>query len=187
MVGCLFLPPDHDEFTLIDEAEYTKTGNNLSDINQLYLGDEGHTLLGPAEIPTGLGFQATSFGSRTSCEIVTDLCHVNSSASAAYESVSCNVTAAGLNLTIYFQGGDVFGFFYFSDDRKLHQDGQFSLVGIGSRLQWSLVVGVTEGQISTAVKSNHNDPYSELELVEMQGGFGLGVLSCETDLSNVVS
>lgn len=36
------------------------------------------------------------------------------------------------------------------------------------------------------MKSNHNDPYSELGLVEMQRGFGLGVLSCETDLSNVV-
>jgi hypothetical protein len=101
--------------------------------------------------------------------------------------VSCNVTTAGLNLTIYFQGSHVFGFFYFSDDKKLHQECQFSLAGIGSQLQWSLVIGVDRGPDFYCCESDHSDPYSELGLVDMQAGFTLGVLSCETDLSNIVS
>ena len=88
---------------LLNETEFFRTAANTSDINLVYLSD-GYAVLGPAKAPLDLDFQATSFGSQTSCRVVTGLCGANSTAGerepypASYNFV-CDTTVAGLNMT----------------------------------------------------------------------------------------
>ena len=61
-------------------------------------------MLGPAKPPPDLDFQATSFGSQTSCRALTRLCGANSSIEGFSPYLSdfnfvCNASIAGLNMT----------------------------------------------------------------------------------------
>ena len=92
---------------LVNQTEFLKTSGNSSDLNQVYLSD-GRSVLGPAEPPADLDFQATSFGSKTSCQSVTTLCGAvsfeNQEGSAVGQfNFVCNSSTAGLNMTGNFQ------------------------------------------------------------------------------------
>ena len=88
---------------LLNESEFFRTAANTSNVNLVYSSD-GYAVLGPAKPPLDLDFQATSFGSQTSCRALTGLC-------AAHDTVGdnilepydfnfvCNATVAGLNMT----------------------------------------------------------------------------------------
>ena len=61
-------------------------------------------MLGPAQPPLDLDFQARSFGSQTSCRAITDLCDTQSTEGDKLVWPSkfnfvCNATVAGLNMT----------------------------------------------------------------------------------------
>ena len=92
---------------LVNQTEFLKTSGNSSSLHQVYLSD-GRSVLGPAEPPADLDFQATSFGSKTSCRSVTTLCGAVSfndqktSAVGQFNFV-CYSSTAGLNMTGNFQ------------------------------------------------------------------------------------
>ena len=88
---------------LVNETEFFRTAANSSDVNLVYLSD-GYAVLGPAEPPLDLDFQATSFGSQTSCRPVTGLCDVSPTVGTQETDPSeynfvWNATNAGLNMT----------------------------------------------------------------------------------------
>lgn len=88
---------------LLNETEFFRTAANYSDVNQVYLSN-GYAVLGPAKPPLDLDFQATSFGSQTSCRAVTGLCGAISTVGEREPYPSnfnfvCNSTMAGLNMT----------------------------------------------------------------------------------------
>ena len=92
---------------LVNQTEFLKTSGNSSSLHQVYLSD-GRSVLGPADPPVNLDFQATSFGSKTSCKSVTTPCGAVSfddqkgSAVGQFNFV-CNSTTAKLNMTGNFQ------------------------------------------------------------------------------------
>lgn len=96
-----------NEPQLLNQTEFLKTSGNSSNLNQIYLSD-GHAILGPAAPPVDLDFQATSFGSKTTCRSVAILCgavsfdNQKSSAVGQFNFV-CNSSTAGLNMTGNFQ------------------------------------------------------------------------------------
>ena len=88
---------------LLNETEFFRTAANISNVNLVYLSD-GYAVLGPAKTPPDLDFQATSFGSQTSCRAITGLCGANSTVGDDMPMPSdfnfvCNATVAGLNMT----------------------------------------------------------------------------------------
>ena len=88
---------------LLNETEFFRTAANTSNVNLVYLSD-GYAVLGPAKPPLDLDFQATSFGSQTSCRALTGLCDAQStlyedSADPSDFNFVCNATVAGLNMT----------------------------------------------------------------------------------------
>lgn len=88
---------------LLDETEFFRTAANTSNVNLVYSSD-GYAVLGPANPPLDLDFQATSFGSQTSCRTLTGLCTAQSTVGDGMVVPSkfnfvCNATVAGLNMT----------------------------------------------------------------------------------------
>ena len=88
---------------LLNETEFVRTAANSSDVNLVYLND-GYAVLGPAKPPLHLDFQATSFGSRTSCRALTGLCGAKSTVGVDISNpvlfnFVCNATIAGINMT----------------------------------------------------------------------------------------
>lgn len=88
--------------TLINQTEFIRTAGNQSTINQVVF-DKGYAVLGPRDPPSKLDFEATSFGSRTSCQVVTSECGARSIVGARvqlpwFANFKCNETA-GLNMT----------------------------------------------------------------------------------------
>lgn len=102
--SCIIFPNDAaNRATLVNSTGFFRTVSNYSSINQLYLSDD-FAVLGPAEPPSDIDFQATSFGSKSKCKVVTGLCDAKSTAGARtlYPSMNnfvCNSTMAGLNMT----------------------------------------------------------------------------------------
>ena len=88
---------------LLNDTEFVRTVANSSDVNLVYWSD-GYAVLGPAKPPLDLDFQATGFGSQTSCRALTGLCGASSTVGegevyySKYNFV-CNATIAGLNMT----------------------------------------------------------------------------------------
>lgn len=107
-IACIIYPNDAVNIPqLLNETEFFRTAANYSDVNQVYLSD-GYAVLGPAKPPLDLDFQARSFGSQTSCRVVTGLCGAHSTVGARIVYPSslnfvCNTTMAGLNMTGNFQ------------------------------------------------------------------------------------
>ncbi|KAL9123749.1 MAG: hypothetical protein Q9217_006851 [Psora testacea] len=101
---CMIKPNDAvNEPTLHNQTEFFRTAANYSDVNQVYLSD-GYAVLGFREPPANLEFQATSFGSKTSCRDVTRLCGSSSTTGVRHPYPSmfnfvCNATNAGLNMS----------------------------------------------------------------------------------------
>ena len=92
---------------LVNQTEFLKTSGNSSSLHQVYLSG-GRSVLGPADQPANLDFQATSFGSKTSCQPVTTLCGAVSfddqkSSAVGQFNFLCNSSTAGLNMTGNFQ------------------------------------------------------------------------------------
>lgn len=197
---CILVKESYGQATLRNVTEYMKTAENQSDYNQVYLSG-GQAVLGPSKPPPDLGFWATSFGSQTSCEIVTNTCYfpdftfINPSINL-YGDFNC--TTAGLNLTGSFsdldKGSAPYGLIsqYYNDTQKLHQvDGGETLVDQGStQILWGLVfelqfLGASLGPI---YGNNLTDPNpTSFGLVTQPSGVGAGILSCETNLSEIVS
>ena len=107
-----------------------KTAENQSNYNQVYLRS-GQAVLGPSRPPPDLDFSVTSFGSQTSCEIVTDLYYspfftYEGPEPSQYSEYNCNTTTAGLNLNGSFGdldcGDTEYGliFQYYNDTQKLY-------------------------------------------------------------------
>ena len=103
-VSCIIDPNPPGGFPqLFNETELVRTAANTSNINLVYLSD-GYAVLGPAKPPIDLDFQATSFGSQTSCRVLTGLCAAsntfgNNIPNASDFNFACNATVAGLNMT----------------------------------------------------------------------------------------
>ncbi|KAL8933183.1 MAG: hypothetical protein Q9216_006482 [Gyalolechia sp. 2 TL-2023] len=231
-----------NEATLINQTEFVRTAGNQSAINQV-LFDDGHAVLGPYSPPPNLDFEATSFGSRTSCRVVTSECGARSITGARipypwFSNFECNDTA-GLNMTGNFlalkpnesgmppelpsaPNGDPdaqiqkgnsltlsdydMAFQYFQDSAKQKQ---VEIAGSGgrpdtSRLDWAVVFQlhlnwafwISENNPSgLPIKNVTGDPernitaelnpWAALNLVgNMQGGAN-GILSCQTDISEI--
>ena len=88
---------------LLNQTEFVRTAANSSDVNMVYLSD-GYAVLGPAKPPRDLDFQATGFGSQTSCRALTGLCGATSTFGSFNPIVNdfnfvCNATIAGLSMT----------------------------------------------------------------------------------------
>lgn len=88
---------------LFNRTEFLKTAGNFSSLNRVYLSN-GYAVLGPAEPPQHIDFQATSFAAKSSCRAVTTLCGLMSTFNKLSADVSqfnfvCNSTGAGLNMT----------------------------------------------------------------------------------------
>ena len=130
--GCILTYMPSGLEIVLNVLEYMRTAENQSNYNQVYLSG-GQAVLGPSKPPPDLDFWATSFGSQTSCEMVTHLCYIPSSLYDGEINLDfdyyCNTTSAGLNLNGSFgdwdDGDDEYGldFQYYNDTQKLHQMG----------------------------------------------------------------
>ena len=100
-ISCIIRRSDtRDIPQLLNETDFFLTAANNSDVNMVYLSD-GYAVLGPAKPPLDLDFQATGFGSQTSCRAITGLCGANSTVGDVVSEFNfvCNATIAGLNMT----------------------------------------------------------------------------------------
>lgn len=91
---------------LVNRTEFSRMTANHSGVNRICLSD-GYAVVGSAEPPINLDFQATSFGSEISCRVVTGLCGAVSTVGArepypALFNFVCNASTAGLNMTVNF-------------------------------------------------------------------------------------
>lgn len=92
---------------LVNHTEFLMTASNQSKINRVLLGQyqgSQFSLIGPAQIPSNLDFQATTYGSHTQCRVVTSACGAQSTYGVeiienSWGEFSCNATEAGLNMT----------------------------------------------------------------------------------------
>ncbi|KAL8721832.1 MAG: hypothetical protein Q9181_007624, partial [Wetmoreana brouardii] len=89
---------------LVKASEYAKILANRSDINVIYSKIEGSMIL-PAKPPAGTDFEATTFGSTTSCETVTDSCDLHWNTSQIFDQMfddilyDCRLDGANFNLS----------------------------------------------------------------------------------------
>ena len=209
--------------TLKNQAEYVMTAGNQSAINQIYTAD-GQTILGPKAMPDDTDFTATSFGSRTSCKTVTNLCGIyNFSESYEIESTNrvgfaCNLTTAGMNISgnldevnapvpgLFYNSSDMYdiinntlsqdnvfaswdagglGFQYFDDASKAHRSFLSGPTDMTNpSLWWALLFVVSSSGLG-------NDPHLNIfhtsRLTTRTARSAGGILSCATNLSDVVS
>ncbi len=215
-LGCILAPETDGPDSLLNVSEYMRTVENQSNYNQVYLSS-GQAVLGPRGPPQDLDSSATSFGSKTSCDMVTNLCYspevtIEGPEPSQYSDFDCNTTTAGLNLTGSFvdltysdsSGGGSSGaeygdagygllFQYYNDTQKLHQvvSGEVLVDQRSTQLFWGLVFELQFavallGSVYSTNLTNNSDPAS-FGLVTQPGGAGAGILSCETNLSEIVS
>ena len=227
---------------LLNETEFFRTAANTSNVNLVYLSD-GYAVLGPAKPPLDLDFQATGFGSQTSCRAITGLCDTQSTEGDELVWPSnfnfvCNATVAGLNMTGNFLdvlalpgsgpavtnatqgnktdpyqvvlGGNTIngnsysiGFQYFNDSQRLEQTPILNpYYGTGGedrhQLYWALVwwapftTVLTNGGTPLGMNATLiSDTPVTNETAAVGGSIGsregsLGILSCETNISEVV-
>ena len=215
---------------LLNETKFFRTAANTSDVNLVYLSD-GYAMLGPTNPPLDLDFQATGYGSQTSCRVLTGLCGANSTAGDRILFPSdfnfvCNATIAGLNMTGSFLnviapngdnqgdstnpalvvlGGNTIawnsfsiGFQYFDDSQKLTQtpnlDESYGSSEDRHQLYWALVwwapistvLTHTPGENSTWDTPVINETAAVGVSTASYKGGSVGILSCETNISEVV-
>ena len=158
-LGCILALETDGPESLLNVSEYMKTAENQSNDNQVYLSG-GQAVLGPSGPPQDLDFSETSFGSQTSCEMVTNLCDsprvtIEGPEPSQYSEPDCNTTTAGLNLTGSFDDvayGDSSGagngnaeyrllFQYYNNTQKLRQvaSGEILVDQGSTQLFWGLV------------------------------------------------
>ena len=58
---------------IVNQAEYIRTADNISGMNQIYISNDT-AILGVAKPEREVDVEATSFGSRTRCAMVINLC-----------------------------------------------------------------------------------------------------------------
>lgn len=213
---------------LVNEAEFFRTAANISNANLVYLSD-GYAVPGPAETPPDLDFQATSFGSQTSCRVLTGLCAAQSTVGNDSDlsdfNFICNATVAGLNMTGNFMnliapmdddrppvtnatqgnrtdphqvvlGGNTIlgnsfslGFQYFDDSQRLAQTYANEYYGSGEdrhQLYWALVWRAPTTTVLTHLDTPITNETAAVGLSDEWGGGSVGILSCETNISEVV-
>ena len=226
---------------LLNETEFFRTAANNSDVNLVYLSD-GYAVLGPAKPPLDLDFQATGFGSQTSCRALTGLCGASSTVGERVPVPSefnfvCNATIAGLNMTGNFLnvlapldeesglssgpavtdatqnnqtdpdltvlGGNTIagnsfsiGFQYFDESQRLAQTPKLDeYYGSGEdrhQLYWALVWWVpfftelTYGYDTPAWDTPVTNETAAVGMATDSKGGSVGILSCETNISEVV-
>ena len=227
--------------TLANQTEFVRTAGNQSVINQVYY-DRGQAVLGPFSPPLDVDFEATSFGSQTSCRVVTSECGARSVTGARnpypwFFNFKCNDTA-GLNLTGNFQslmvdpklpslglpanlsgaqdgdpdaqiqkGNSMFltpydmAFQYFYDTAKYKQidshlgnvirDDTHQLnwaVAFNLHLNWAFwIENNNPSGFPIQNNSNQLNPWAALNLVGDASGGASGILSCQTNISEIVS
>ena len=235
-ISCMIFPSDavnHPQ--LLNETEFFRTVANNSDINLVYLSG-GYAVLGPAKPPLDLDFQATGFGSQTSCRAVTGLCGANSTVGERHPYPSsfnfvCNATIAGLSMTGNFlnvlalpnesgassgpnvtdatQGNETvpplvilggntiagnsfsIGFQYFDDSHRLAQTPKLDVYQ-GSdedrhQLYWALVWWAPSSTVLTqAWDTPVTNETAAVGVSTASIGGSVGILSCETNISEVV-
>ncbi len=193
-------------FKLVGYSEYLKTASNQSAINQVYMTKD-MAILGPAYPPINVDFEATSFASSTRCHMATSLCYTQESSGAepyldADISFNCSVAVAGLNFTGNFSqlsgttgttakkvdltssatytnafdgNNHGLGFRYFSNSTK--NDPGFLPASLDNpELWWGLLFLL-----------RYSDPTIDPEIVMQPAGESGGIMSCTTNLSEVVS
>ena len=233
----VFIGDAVNEDTLINQTEFVRTAGNQSAINQIYYHD-GHAVLGPYNPPLDLEFEATSFGSKTSCRVVTSECGAKSITGARNpypwgSNFKCNDTA-GLNITGNFlalkpdpqnpelglppklsgapssdpdaqiqKGNSMYdmAFQYFNDSAKQQQIDNHLGKGITndtSQLNWAMVFQLhlnwafwieNNNPSGFPIKNATNElnPWAALNLVGNVNGGANGILSCQTNISEIVS
>ena len=200
--GCILTHMPSGLKIVLNVLEYTRTAENQSNYNEVYLSG-GQAVLGRSKPPPDLDFWATSFGSQTSCEMVTPLCYFPSllygGEEYQYFDYYCNNTSAELNLNGSFSdfddGDDEYGltFQYYSDTRKLHQmgGGKTPVTQGSTQILWApafqlQLVGASSGSVDSNDLTNDIQPAS-FGLVQKPDEAYVGILSCEINLSEVVS
>lgn len=243
VAGCVIIPGDAvNSPVLRNQTEFVKTAANMSDINKVYLGVHNklqYSVLGPAQIPDNLDFEATSYGSHTECRMVTAECGAITAYGDRDEPPSvfnfvCNNTVAGLNMTGNFanlgqkdesyqlsytnassmlpantsrgliienvntmsESNYGFGFQYYNDSAKREQVSYPSAYGLGGT-EYTPITSTTDQyfwafafsssmqlDISDAVKDRN--PWSGLNLVASAQGGAEGIMSCVTNISEIV-
>ena len=234
-MSCMIHAEPVDTPQLVNETEFFRTAANNSDANLVYLSD-GYAVLGPAKLPLDLDFEATGFGSQTSCRAVTGLCGASPTDGERAPSPGefnfiCNARIAGLNMTGNFlnilaplsesgsssgpavtdttQGNETnpdlvvlggntiagnsfsIGFQYFDDPQGLAQTPKLDVYqGSGEdrhQLYWALVWWAPS---STGLTQTWDTPVTnETAAVGVSTasiGGSVGILSCETNISEVV-
>lgn len=92
--------------SLLNSSDYAKILVNESKVNTIVSKSEG-SLIVPASPLANMDFEATTFGSSTSCEVITDLCDIESvylsdadeSTIKSYITYECRSDKAGLDLS----------------------------------------------------------------------------------------
>ncbi|KAL8675091.1 MAG: hypothetical protein Q9168_000462 [Polycauliona sp. 1 TL-2023] len=226
-----------NQATLVNQTEFVRTAGNKSTVNQV-LFDNGQAVLAPYEPPANLDFSATSFGSKTTCRVVTSECGAQSVTGERIpypwsSNYKCNDTA-GLNMTGNFlalkpnevgrpdytglsgaPNGDPeaqiykgnklqlsqydMGFQYFQDPAKQKQ---VDIEGSGlrpdtSQLDWAVVFSLHLNWAFWITNNNPSgfpiknvtgeiNPWDALNLAGNMEGGANGILSCHTDISEVL-
>ena len=243
VAGCIIFPGDAvNQPVLINQTEYIKTTENVSDLNKVFLGYNDnlqYSVLGPAQVPGNLDFQATSYGSHTECRMVTTQCGAQTAYGDRDEppdvfNFACNNSMAGLNMTgnfgtlgqrqeSYLESGSNassmlsknisnemiienvntlstsnfgFGFQYFSDSAKREQIPYPSAYGLGgaedspitdttNQYFWALAFSL-DIQLDISGAAQNRNPWAPLNLVAGAQGGAEGIMSCETNISEIV-
>ena len=227
----------------MNQTEFFKTAANNSDINQVYLSD-GYAFLGPVRPDPELDFNASSYGAKSACRVVTGLCGAISTAGVRtpYPSLFnfvCNNTLAGLNMTGSFakvlnatasyavsnqstmndpripSGLLIAGantmypsngiqFQYFTDPQKQNQtavpdmyygiNARGGIDGEISQLYWATVWTVPfTSPLNQGENQSSTDDVASVGITDVgvsgsgSGGGSGGILSCETNISEIVS
>jgi len=208
---------------LIHQTEFVRTVNNLSLLNQVYsIG--GQVVIANPPMPSvsklnlNIDFQATSFASHTSCQMVTGDCGVNAYSSNTTSGAQktpfvCNVTRAGLDVAGNFSDisshpnstNNTFGLFgasegsvksysigfqYFDDAEKTQRSSQLGPTNYSSpSLWWASIFTLDSGWESDRQNADivTGEIMAETQIASLGNGRWGGILSCNTNLSQVVS
>ncbi|MDI1490433.1 MAG: hypothetical protein OHK93_001636 [Ramalina farinacea] len=215
---------------LVNRSEYIRVSSGQSTINAVYLAD-GQAVLGPASIQVNdqgyfeFDFQVTSFGSNTTCKMVTRECGTHQtdpggSDAAPDLAFACNASTAGLELRGNFSdvyqssarsseegnssntlssqtgiGNYQMGFQYYNNSAKTRLSTANGPEDLGaSTLYWAFVFALHAGFASTSYSEDTPEYYNnqgsnlfnDLDLAGLPGtGLG-GIMSCQTQLSDVL-
>ena len=140
---------------LINQAEFIRTVDNQSDVNSI-LDIEGISVLGPADPPTNAEFQASSFGSKTACEVITDKCYHKQEFNNMFGTdvvFNCSKNSTGVEYWGYFAHIDG----AISAIAHLHHNDTWDMtVAVGKSLEYGYQLAYFDDESFTTYNSSGN-------------------------------